>query len=305
MYANVRGTKIYFDVEGMGLVPFNERMVEKRVCFVIHGGPGFDHTAWKPTISPLADYLQLVYVDHRGNGRSQRGPIESYTLDNNVDDLEALREYVGLEKVVLLGWSYGGMVAMTYATRYPDRVSHLIALTTSACHEEFSRRAKEIAEERADPEQLRHMPALWEARVESPQHMRDMYKDLTRLYTAWNKPGDPRLEEEGHLRATLNHEPLNYGFGTTLPGWDLRPELHKITAPTLVVAGRYDWITPPDQSEQIAERIPGARLEIFEYSGHFVLTEETNRFLCTVKSFLIETGAVPLEIVATAGKGSV
>ena len=298
MYANIRGSKMYFDIEGSGLLPLNEKMVDKNVCFLIHGGPGFDHTCWKPTISPLAKYTQLVYFDHRGNGRSQRGPLETYTLDNNVDDLEALREYLGVEQMILLGWSYGGFVALTYATRYPERVSHLIALATSPCFKESRRRAKEIAAKRADPEQLKHMPALWEGTVESPNHMLELYKDLTRLYTAWNKPGNPRLEEEPNLRAILNQEPLNYAFREALENYDIRPDLHKITAPTLVLAGRHDWITPLDQSETIAQLIPDASLQIFEYSGHSLITEETEKFLRTIKSFLIETGGVQPEIAA-------
>jgi proline iminopeptidase len=300
MYANIRGVNIYFDIEGMGLVPINERMVEKRTCFLVHGGPGFDHTGWKPTISPLAEYSQLVYFDHRGNGRSSRGPIDTYTLDNNVEDLEALRDYLGIEEMILLGWSYGGFVAMTYATKYPDRVSHLIALTTSPCFKESRKRAQEIAADRADPVQARHLPALWEGRIESAEHMLEIYKDLTRIYTAWNEPGDPRIDGESLSRAILNEEPLNFAFGKMLDGYDLRSDLNKITAHTLVLAGRYDWITPLDQSKEIARLIPNARLQIFDYSGHFVITEETEKFMRTIKTFLIETDGVPLEIAANA-----
>ena len=74
--------------------------------------------------------MQLVYIDHRGQGRSARGPRETYTLENDVEDLEALRDYLGLDKIVLLGASYGGMVALSYAVRYPQNVSHLLAIVT-------------------------------------------------------------------------------------------------------------------------------------------------------------------------------
>ncbi len=105
-------------------------MVEKPVAFVIHGGPGSDHSYYKPWLSPLTDVMQLVYIDHRGQGRSARGPRETYTLENNVEDLEALRDYLGLDKIVLLGASYGGMVALSYAVRYPENVSHLLAISS-------------------------------------------------------------------------------------------------------------------------------------------------------------------------------
>jgi proline iminopeptidase len=95
MRAKLRDTEIYFDVEGMGLVPDGRIMREKPVAFVIHGGPGGDHSSFKPVMSPLAERMQLVYFDHRGQGRSARGDPAKYTLDENVDDMEALRRHLG------------------------------------------------------------------------------------------------------------------------------------------------------------------------------------------------------------------
>jgi len=152
MRARVRDTELFFDVEGMSLVPDGPRMVERPVAFLLHGGPGGDHTGFKPSYSALAERMQLVYVDHRGQGRSARGPKETYTLDNNVEDLEALRQHLGLDKIVVIGVSYGGMVALTYASRYPDSVSHLIAVVTAPSHR-FLDLAKEIVAERGTPEQ--------------------------------------------------------------------------------------------------------------------------------------------------------
>lgn len=137
MRANIRDTTIYFDVEGAALVPDVDRMRERPVAFVLHGGPGGDHTGFKPVLSPLAGQMQLVYVDHRGQGRSARGDVSSYTLDENVEDLEALRQYLGLGAIASIGTSFGGMVAMAHAARYPHSVSHLVgggASRTTAWH---------------------------------------------------------------------------------------------------------------------------------------------------------------------------
>jgi proline iminopeptidase len=131
MQAKIRDTEIYFDVDGAGLVPDGPRMVERPTAFLLHGGPGGDHTGFKSSMEPLTDRLQLVYFDHRGQGRSARGPRDTYTLENNVEDMEALRQYLGLEKIVVIGQSYGGMVALTYAARYPQNLSHLIAVVTA------------------------------------------------------------------------------------------------------------------------------------------------------------------------------
>ncbi len=114
MLAKIRDTEIYFDIEGSSLVVEAQGLREKPIAFLIHGGPGADHTTYKPTFSSLGRKLQLVYFDHRGHGRSARGSKETYTLENNVEDMEALRQYLGLDKIVLLGTSYGGMVAVSY-----------------------------------------------------------------------------------------------------------------------------------------------------------------------------------------------
>jgi proline iminopeptidase len=90
--ASIRNTEIYFDVDGSALVPDGDRMRERPVALVWHGGPGGDHPGFKPAFSPLAQHMQLVYVDHRGQGRSARGDASRYTLDENVEDLEALRQ---------------------------------------------------------------------------------------------------------------------------------------------------------------------------------------------------------------------
>ncbi len=147
MRARVRDTELFFDIEGASLVPDGPRMVERPVVFLLHGGPGGDHSGFKPAFSPLAESMQLVYVDHRGQGRSARGPKESYTLDNNVEDLEALRRYLGLGPIVVIGVSYGGMVALAYASRYPESVSHLVAIVTAPSYR-FLDRAREILAER-------------------------------------------------------------------------------------------------------------------------------------------------------------
>src|ERR1700716_2442436 len=124
MRARIRDTEIYFDIDGAGLVPDGSCMRERPTAFLIHGGPGNDHTGLKARYGKLAEKMQLVYFDHRGQGRSARGDPAKYTLDENVEDMEALRRYLGLGPIVSLGTSYGGMVAMAHAAPYPHSLSH-------------------------------------------------------------------------------------------------------------------------------------------------------------------------------------
>ena len=160
MRAKIRNTEIYFDIEGSSLVVDGPRMREKPVAFVIHGGPGVDHTSYKPAFFPLSQKLQLVYFDHRGQGRSARGPKETYTLENNVEDLEALRQYLGLDKIVVIGSSYGGMVALSYGVRYPQNLSHLIVIATVP-DSRFLEKAKETLAKRGTEEQKKYASFLW------------------------------------------------------------------------------------------------------------------------------------------------
>ena len=131
MRARIRNTELYFDIDGMGLVPHTDRMVQRPVLFLLHGGPGGDHTLFKRKISALRDVAQLGYIDNRGSGRSVPCDPEPCTLEENVEDVEALRDYLGLEHIDLFGSSYGGMIAQGYAVNYPDRVSNLILGSTA------------------------------------------------------------------------------------------------------------------------------------------------------------------------------
>ncbi len=181
MFAAVRDTRIYFDVEGSGLVPDGPNMRERPVAMVIHGGPGSDHSGFKPGFTPLAARLQLVYFDHRGQGRSDRGDPATYTLDENVEDMEALRRHLGLGPVVSIGTSYGGMVAMAHAARYPASVSHLVLIVTAA-HAGFIQRARAIIRERGTAEQQAVCEKLWAGETWSVEEMRHFYAVMGPMY---------------------------------------------------------------------------------------------------------------------------
>jgi proline iminopeptidase len=283
MRAKIRDTEIYFDIEGMGLVPDGRIMREKPVAFVIHGGPGGEHSSFKPVMSPLAERMQLVYFDHRGQGRSARGDPAKYTLDENVEDMEALRRHLGLGPIVSIGTSYGGMVALAHAVRHPASVSHLIAVVTAA-HGGFIKRAQEILAERGTPEQREVSEPVWQGAMMDRAQMQRFYAVMGPLYS---RRHDPAAAALGHERTLHEPEPLNRAFGGFLRDFDLRPELGRITAPTLVIAGRHDWICPPEFSEEIARLVPRAELRIFENSSHSVRADEPQALLDAIAGFVV------------------
>src|SRR5258708_29920731 len=132
MHVLVNGVRLFFDVEGAGLVPDGPVMREKSTLLMLHGGPGADHSIYKPDYSALADSAQIVYLDHRGNGRSDDGPKEAWTLGQWGDDVRAFCDALGIVKPIVLGASFGGMVALAYATRHPAHPSKLILISTAA-----------------------------------------------------------------------------------------------------------------------------------------------------------------------------
>jgi proline iminopeptidase len=280
--AKLRDTEIYFDIEGAGLVPDGKRMVEKPVMFAVHGGPGGDHTSYKPALTPLADKVQIVYFDHRGQGRSARGPKEHYTLDNNVDDMEALRQYLGLDKIVVLGTSYGGMVAMTYAARYPKSVSHLILVAT-ASNSKFLQSAQQLIEERGNQDQKDMAQVLFDAAFRDEEHMKEYFRVMGPLYSL---KFDARLVEDRLARGIYSTDAINMGFGTFLKKFNASADLHKILAPTLVLAGKHDWICPPELSQEFAKLIPNCDLRIFENSSHSIAGDETQAYIDAIRGFL-------------------
>ncbi|QDV19125.1 Proline iminopeptidase [Gimesia panareensis] len=282
MRARVNGTEIYFDVDGMGLVPEGDQMVERPVLFLLHGGPGSDHSSFKSNSAALRDTTQLVFVDHRGSGRSAPADPATYTLDQNIDDLDALREYLGLERISVLGSSYGGMVAQGYAIRYPERVANLILVATTPSYR-FLDDARQIVSERGTPDQQRVCQWLWEGKFESQEQVYEYYKTMGPMYST---RFDAEKLDKGWPRGNRNFEQLNIGFSTFLRTFDLIEQLPSISCPTLVLGGAHDWICPPQHSELIAEKIPRAHLKIFAHSSHSIADDEPEAYLAAVRGFM-------------------
>ena len=123
--------RLYVDIEGAGLVPDGATMRAKPTLVLLHGGPGFDHSGFKPAFSRLADLAQIVYYDHRGHGRSDRRPSAEWTLDHWADDVVRLCDALGIHKPIVLGQSFGGFVAQRYLARHPEHPSKVVLSSTS------------------------------------------------------------------------------------------------------------------------------------------------------------------------------
>lgn len=282
MRARVRDTELYFDVDGVGLQAEPDRMVERPVAFLIHGGPGGDHTGYKASLSALTDRMQLVYFDHRGQGRSARGNPDTYDMENYVEDMEALRQHLGLEKIVVIGASFGGMVALAYAVRYQQHISHLIAVVTTPSYR-YVQRAREIVAERGTPEQQAVVQHVLDGEVRDDEDFRDFFRVMGPMYS---RTYDAEKAAIGRNRGILSTEASNVWLKRHVWNYDVTEQLQTIAVPTLVIGARHDWICAPEFSEEIAARIPNADLRMFENSGHSVFADEPQAALDVVRGFL-------------------
>lgn len=291
MRAAIRDTEIYFDVDGVGLANGPRGMIERPTAFLIHGGPGIDHTGSKAMCGPLTDTMQLVYFDQRGHGRSARGDASKYNLDENVEDLEALRLYLGLDRIVSIGASYGGIVAMAHAARYPNSVSHLVLVATFS-HAGYVARARQLAAAQGTPEQIAQCAALFEGALDTPEKVQNYFLKMASLYS---RQADPKAFDRAFEQIILTPAALNNAHGPAgfLRSFDLRPELASITAPTLVIAGRHDWISAPEFSEEIGRHIPRADVRIFENSAHTIASDEPKAFLDAIRGFVVYNNHAP------------
>jgi proline iminopeptidase len=284
MRIRVNGVELFVDVHGPALGRREEVIVEKPVLLALHGGPGLDHANLVPWLAPLAEQVQILYVDHRGNGRSGRPPLEECTLDAMADDLEAVRRLLGLGPLIVLGVSFGGMVGLTYALRHPAGVARLIGCVTTASGD-FVDDARRLARERATPQQMEIVEHMLDGTFRDEAHFREGFAAVASLYEHRSDPA----RDAAALPSVLNVAMLNWFFSTEVKRYDLRTRLGEVRAPTLVLTGRHDWICAPAHSDTLVRGIPGAWQVMFEESGHRVIKEENERFVRVVTEFIHES----------------
>lgn len=268
--AHLNGTELFYVEVGEGLP-----------CLVMHGGLGFDHTCLHPWLDPLGEEMHLVYYDHRGNGRSGRPPLETLTFEQFCSDADALREHLGFEKIAVLGYSFGGCIALKYALRYPEHLSHLILLDTAPTFDYWEEVKANARRKGATPEQL----GALEASVDNEAEFWNALKLTEPLYF---HTFDADLAERVLGTTIISVEASKAGQAIQ-EEWDLTARLSEISAPTLILVGRDDFICPPSQAKILHERIPNSELVVFERSGHFAHVEEPEAFFDAVRGWLGRT----------------
>ncbi|HUO12161.1 MAG TPA: alpha/beta hydrolase [Caulobacteraceae bacterium] len=278
MHIDVNGVRLFFDVVGPRLRPDGDRMVERPTLIALHGGPGFDHASLRPYFDRFADTHQVIYLDHRGNGRSTGDPA-TWTLAQWGDDIHGFCQALGVEKPVVLGQSFGGMVAMSYGARHPDGPSKLIFSSTAARMQLAETYA--AMERLGGPEARQIAEEFW---TDPSEAGADRYIEVCMpLYN----PGPPK-DGSNRNRAILRTEVMFHFIHGEQRSMDLLAGLSAIRCPTLVLAGGLDPITPRSCAEAIYQALPESvrRLEVFNQAGHGAYRDEPDRAEALLREFL-------------------
>lgn len=260
--------------------------------FVIHGGPGLDHTEMSPWLDPLGDTFRLLYIDLRGNGRSQRVDPATLTLSGFALDVSKLAEALRLREYAVLGHSFGSFVTLAHAIEQGG-ASHYVL---SGCTASFSKTAPEIQRnlETFEPLALREqVTESWalepHARTQEdverimamqmPFHFATTQSDAYRRY----------MEDEAQRRAIYSPEVLAY-FAAHEYAIEYEAQLGQITRPTLIVTGEYDRTCTPRAARDLHAGIPGSELLIVPDAGHMTYIERPDIYFSAVRAFFARNG---------------
>jgi pimeloyl-ACP methyl ester carboxylesterase len=270
---SIRGISLFVKMAGSGYP-----------LVLMHGGPGLDYQTMMP-LEPLADQFTLIFYDHRCNGRSE-GEVTSMTMDNLTADADALRQALGFEKWAVLGHSFGGNVALEYALRYPSSLSHLVLMNSGGDQWWANQNAPEILAKRGYSASTVQAARRFYNGNLTPGEFLPIYFRFNNAYNYRNSILSViKAMISGHM-PKFRPEALIFGYSQTLQGWTVMDRLGEIQVPTLVLAGRYDFLFPTEHQVALAGGIPNARLEIIECAGHSPHMEQPAAVQRLIRDFL-------------------
>ncbi len=258
-------------------------------AIVLHGGPGASHDYLVPFADLAARGYRVILYDQLGCGRSDRARDEGeYSVDRDVEDLDEFRRAMGLDRVHLLGSSYGGMLAIAYALAHPQPLISLVSVSGLASVPLAQREMNRLRRELPPP-----FPAIldrYEARGEfrHPEYLAavDLFyrRHLCRL-SPWPAEVVRTLELADGPKYRVMNGPNEFTITGTIRDYDVTDRLGEIRVPTLVTAGRFDEVTSV-VARSIQAGIPGAEYAEFAQSSHVAFWEERTAYMDRVAAFL-------------------
>jgi len=278
----VRGVELYVRESGLG-----------PAIVALHGGPDFDSAYLLPELDALAATCRLVVYDQRGRGRSARGVrADDVSLESELEDLDALRAHLGLDAMTLLGHSWGALLAMAYAMRRPERVSHLVLMNPAPASGAEAAAMREDWQ-RAWPEDRAAMAVI----AATPEFAAGDLATEARYYRRHYAPTVPAaLLEDLLARMRAHFTPEGVRLAAAIEdrllddtwrrdGFDLVPGLAEQDIATLVLHGDRDFV-PLACAERIARAVPRGRLEVVAGTGHFSYLERPVEVAGRISAFV-------------------
>ena len=273
MFAEVNGAKLYYEIAGKG-----------KPVLTMHGGPGIgDHQDNKKMFGDFEDLAQFVYYDMRGSGKSSHHEADTYSHDVFCQDAEAMRQELGLGMVAIGGGSYGGILALEYALRYQRNVTRILLRGTAASYELQNAAIENALAKNLEGVDRAMLERLFFGQMKDDDDFRDHFAKIFPLYSTTY---DPSRLQELLSKKVFHSATHNAVFSKEFPNFDIRDRLREIKIPVLIMAGRYDWITPASFAEELHDLLPNSQLEIFENSGHMLHRDEPERFKKVITDFL-------------------
>ena len=253
----------------------------------LHGGPGSTHHYFGP-LDRLANERPIVVYDQLGCGSSDRPQDVEWSIAVFRDEVDAVRSQLGLERIHLLGTSWGGMLALEHVLSGAQGIVSLILSSTLASIEQWA--AEQLVLKNALPPDVvevldRHER---EGTYDDPEYEQAMEAYFDRHFYRGRRPR-PELElmdaQRGRDVYRAMQGPNEWTPTGALRGWDVRDRLGEIDVPTLVIRGRYDMCTDPIAAT-LTEGIPESREVVLEESSHTPVLEETDRYLASIGAFM-------------------
>ena len=277
MRVAVDDVRLYFDVEGPALVPGPDGMVERPTVVALHGGPGSDHASLRPDLSALSDDVQVLYLDQRGHGRSDRSTPDRWNLETWGDDVYGVCRALGVDRPVVFGVSFGGAVAVHYAARHPDHPAGLIVDSTAA-REDIERQCAVFAR-RGGVEAAEAARRFLTDRT--PESGAQYARLCLPLYLHERTPEEMAAVS---ARSIQSREVTMYLFRNR--DTDLRPHLGRIRCPVLVMVGDDDPVATVDGARELVDLLPDATLKVVSNCGHAVFREQPDAAVSAMREFL-------------------
>ncbi len=284
MRVSIGDISLYFDVEGSGLVPDGPDMVERPTVVALHGGPGADHSLFKPVLGGVAEFAQVVYVDQRGSGRSDRGDPARWTWEQWADDVVAFCDALGIAEPILLGTSSGGWVGLTTAIRHPGRLGGLV-LDSVMPGENDERLA---VFERLGGVEAREIARRYFAAEDTDEVREAWTRTCLPLYN--RRPGPDGVHRMDRIR--WNYDVLEHFRQVLVDVFDPWPGLDHVTCPTMILSGAHDPVATTTAARRLAEALPHADLHVFPDAGHGIFREATEEACGLLQAFAERVNSV-------------